>query len=302
MNSESIWRLSKLRQYHPGFSVISGLAPEILFEYVRSFEGMDSFDLFCSVQCIGSYFLSPGTKVGRYPLGSYDLLYVGSGSVIVTVDSKQTTLSKNELFFSDNAAPYEVSVAGQTSATLILLSHFGALGDKYSSLMSKTCRRRVTARSRGVIENLMDSMASYMRYPIQTNRILSVNILTQLLTEVYISSLDSESHTELGQPKWLLDSLNYMELHYSKKISIGDIAENCGLSSSHFYRLFRKHIGMTPYEYLTQLRISVAKQLLHNGDDSVKYIAYAVGIPSVSHFITYFREETGMTPDEYRRA
>ena len=301
MNSESIYLYSKLRQYKRGFFLIEGSMPEVLFEHARPFSDTDSFGLLSTVQGVGGYLCHPGSQIGRSPMGSYDLLYVYSGSIGVCVDSKQTIVSEHELFVSDRMTPYKVTNRGQTPARVFLLSHFGALSNEYSALMCKNSRRKVAVRSWEMMENLLESMESYMRYPIQANQILSVNVLTQILTEMYLSSLDSKSHTELGQPKWLIVSLHYMEEHYAKKLSVADIARHCELSSSHFYRKFQEYIGMSPYKYLLQIRLSAAKRMLKNEDVSVKYIAYAVGIPSVSHFISYFRDDTGMTPETYRK-
>lgn len=75
--------------------------------------------------------------------------------------------------------------------------------------------------------------------------------------------------------------IEYIELHYKEKIQIKDMASSMYLSEDYFIRKFKKVMGMTPYAYLSRLRISIATELLKNGM-SMTDVATATGFEYVS--------------------
>jgi len=78
------------------------------------------------------------------------------------------------------------------------------------------------------------------------------------------------------------------------------LAASLGLSTTHFYRVFREHTGLTPYQYHLQLRIERAKQMLLGTTSSVKEIANALAFESPFHFSNAFKRKTGMSPSQWR--
>ena len=93
----------------------------------------------------------------------------------------------------------------------------------------------------------------------------------------------------------------YIERHYAESISMADMAEMAGISSTHFNRRFRQLLRMTPMDYLRRVRLQMAQKLLTTTSDSLAQIAVAIGYSDQSHFTKRFREMTGMTPSTYRK-
>jgi AraC-like DNA-binding protein len=83
--------------------------------------------------------------------------------------------------------------------------------------------------------------------------------------------------------------------------TIGTLAEESGLSRSHFYQMFKDCTGASPYQYGLQLRIGRAKQLLHGSALSVKEVAAILKFSSVCQFSKIFKQKTGLSPSQYRR-
>ncbi len=100
----------------------------------------------------------------------------------------------------------------------------------------------------------------------------------------------------------ILDAaLSYLEEHLTDpKLSNADPADAAGISEVHFRKLFLKEYGTTPKQYILNLRLEMAKQLLQ-GTLSVTAIAEQCGFSGVYHFCRIFKEKTGSTPSEYRR-
>lgn len=93
----------------------------------------------------------------------------------------------------------------------------------------------------------------------------------------------------------------YIMNHYVEPITLELVAEKVGFSSSYFSSLFKKETGVGFTDYLIQLRMEKAKDLLKNTKDSVKDICTAVGYSDLKHFTSMFRKYTGLKPGEFRK-
>ncbi len=94
------------------------------------------------------------------------------------------------------------------------------------------------------------------------------------------------------------ESAKFMAMNYAKKLTLGDLAKEVGLSTSYYSAIFRASTGKSPIEYLIQLRIFKAKQLLKDGF-SVTRTAEAVGFSDIYYFSNMFKKTEGISPTEY---
>lgn len=95
-------------------------------------------------------------------------------------------------------------------------------------------------------------------------------------------------------------AMKYMNERYKQSITLDELAKSVNISKYHLIRMFKSHLGITPYRYLNRLRISKAQQLLILTDKSIGQIAYEVGISDESSFIKQFKDNVGCTPHKYR--
>ncbi|MEI7524053.1 MAG: AraC family transcriptional regulator [Mariniphaga sp.] len=88
----------------------------------------------------------------------------------------------------------------------------------------------------------------------------------------------------------------------NENISPEVIAKELVMTYSWFRRLFRQYTGLAPAQYIAQLRLQRAKELLSTTLKSVKEIAVEMNYESVDYFSTQFKRQTKMTPTQYRRS
>lgn len=93
----------------------------------------------------------------------------------------------------------------------------------------------------------------------------------------------------------------YLRDNFPRLIEVRDVASQVHLSERHLSRLFHNETGVSVLEYLTNLRIETAKQLLLDRDLSIKQVARSVGYPDPHYFTTLFGRRTGLTPAAFRR-
>ena len=80
------------------------------------------------------------------------------------------------------------------------------------------------------------------------------------------------------------------------------LASECKISEVYFRKLFTRHYGISPKQYIIDLRMQKAKQLLGEGSLSVSAISESCGFSNPYHFCRLFKQHTGISPSAYRKA
>lgn len=131
---------------------------------------------------------------------------------------------------------------------------------------------------------------------------MSSALCAELLIE--ISRSIERSRPSILKDKALYEKISpaiaYILQFYDEEISVKQLSDVCFLSETHFRRMFKQAIGLTPSEYLYQVRISAAKSLLETDSASVLQICSATGYRSQTSFNKHFKRYTGTTPSEYK--
>lgn len=101
--------------------------------------------------------------------------------------------------------------------------------------------------------------------------------------------------------KLLYDSVAYMHAHYRESdFNITTLYEQTYITPAYYRRIFNEAYGCSPIQYLKNLRINYAKQLLHNGYHTIAEIAELSGFSASTYFSYEFKKMTGYTPSQYR--
>ncbi len=105
----------------------------------------------------------------------------------------------------------------------------------------------------------------------------------------------NNSHSEL-----MLNSRSFIEKNYNTEITLEEVAHHIGVSPYYFSKIFKAYFGKNYMDYLTDLRIEKAKDMMRNGVDSIKEICYEVGYNDPNYFSRVFKKVEGVTPSEYK--
>ena len=126
-----------------------------------------------------------------------------------------------------------------------------------------------------------------------------LHILILLFSYGYIRE-SGDSHITSGNRRHIKSALEYINDHYSEKISIAEMAQLAGFSESYFMSLFRQYVGMSCIQYVNLYRVQKAAHALEETTKSVSEIAMIHGFDNISYFNLQFRRTFGMTPREFR--
>jgi two-component system response regulator YesN len=100
----------------------------------------------------------------------------------------------------------------------------------------------------------------------------------------------------------LRDALDFIGKHYVEPLRVEQVAAVVGLTQNEFSRLFRKQQRTTFEQYVVDLRLERAKQLLSSTELNATRVAELCGFHSSQYFSRVFRNKLGVTPLDYRRA
>ena len=104
-----------------------------------------------------------------------------------------------------------------------------------------------------------------------------------------------------NERKRVAQALRRIEAQYSTRLTLDDLAEEAALTPCHFLRVFRRQVGMTPYQYLLRTRLHQAALALRKTHYGIARVALEAGFEDLSTFNHRFHRLFGMRPGEWRK-
>ncbi len=135
-------------------------------------------------------------------------------------------------------------------------------------------------------------------------RLKKENAYTELSVELYRSLIELkeqvfflENGTQRSRDKV---ELALKMIRENPAITVATLSEKLHISKEHFCRIFKAYMGYRPTEYMNNLKLEYAKNLLTNLDYTINQVAQMVGYKDISYFGKMFKQTFGCTPGEYR--
>ena len=93
----------------------------------------------------------------------------------------------------------------------------------------------------------------------------------------------------------------YVEANLGRALTLRELADVAELSMHHFLRMFKRTLGLTPYQYVLERRVERAKELIEDQSASLVEIGLCTGFCNQSHFTSAFHRTVGTTPAEFQK-
>ena len=108
-------------------------------------------------------------------------------------------------------------------------------------------------------------------------------------------------HRKGNYDRKIIDLQEYVKKNIGRRIKISEMAKRLNMSHEHFTRFFKRITGLAPVEYLTNIRIERAKEMLKEDYKSnIAQIAFKCGFSTPKHFSKIFKRKTGINPSQFK--
>ncbi|WP_099204413.1 AraC family transcriptional regulator [Scatolibacter rhodanostii] len=149
------------------------------------------------------------------------------------------------------------------------------------------------------ISELLRKMYESWKGPTPLNLFFGKSAFYQLVYAVY-EELE-RGPVRMFEPDNIAMAMRYLTEHYNQEISMQELCEMMGMSYSHFYKNFKEQTGVSPQEYLIQVRLSTAKRWLQNSEMPMRAIADSAGFANERNFYRSFAKHYGVSPNTFRK-
>lgn len=252
----------------------------------------------------GRSIAKPNYQAGPKRMDCYSLHVVIEGKLLFECDDMRITVREGDLvcLFPDHTYTYRRS-SDCDSLRLCWLAFDGpgaaALLQEAGVTTESPCLR---GRWSPALQALLDALFRHIRERSQPSMPLQQGIRIQGEFMQFFAEL-LEHPSTLSEPRsqgWLAQSLQHMELHATEGLTVEQLAAMAGMNRNYFSSAFSRHVGQSPLQYMTAIRMRRAGELLKETDASITEIAYSLGYGNPFAFTRAFTRHYKQPPTAYR--
>ncbi len=129
--------------------------------------------------------------------------------------------------------------------------------------------------------------------------LFSYTVIT--LKECTETALSPNAVSQKNIPPLVLKVVNYLNTHFNEKITLENLANTFFVSEGTLLYNFKKYMNYSPIDFLVNIRLTKAKELLINTNKSIQEIADSCGFSSANYFGLIFKNREGLSPIAYRK-
>lgn len=218
-----------------------------------------------------------------YPIKEGTLLFIGAGKYHYTMPETPENYVRSKIFF-------------RTEMLRNLLQAISA-GEHFRDFSENSFVYAIVPASRRTEVDMMFRQLKNVSGDLIHSEVLLASVILAMLSCLDRFSLEITS----ADSGYMSKAVEFINRNITGEISIDKICEAVNVSKYHFCRKFKECTGMTVMDYILNTRITLAKSLLREKDNTVTAISENCGFSSVSYFCRVFKEETGRTPLGYRK-
>jgi len=254
-----------------------------------------------------------------------EIAYVIDGSGIHVVGESEYEISKGDLFIINYDVPHGfLPKNGEDSgpityncvfmpefldSSLFSSNHFQDITSSFlfKSLFPDDCQPTPDLKLHGVEFNEIGHIFSkmYSEYKLMHKGYCDIirAYLIELIVKIFrYIDLDKKKKPVSKNIDIVNKAIDYLKHNYNSDVKLEDLAMKSFISKNYFTRLFKDVTGINFSDYVQQLRIDEARNLLKNTDMKVIDIASQVGFKDLKFFYEVFKKITGKTPGDFRKA
>jgi AraC family transcriptional regulator, dual regulator of chb operon len=239
----------------------------------------------------------------------FEIFLITKGEALHRINGKQEIIEECDLVFirPDDIHNYQksgdkncelINLAFPSSTILQLFEYFGA-GFQPDQLLKTEYPPKIKLSK--IEKDILLSRFEKLNTLKRTNKKKIKTELRILLADIFSRyfTYGEDSLNEIV-PRWLVKLKYEMEKKENFIPGINKMHELCERTPEHLSRSFKKYYNESPTDYITNLRLNYAANLLSNSDEDITNIAMDCGFENLSHFYHLFRKKFDTSPKEFR--
>ncbi|WP_425592747.1 helix-turn-helix domain-containing protein [Brevibacillus parabrevis] len=261
--------------------------------------------------------LKKGFRLEQLRVSDYVLCYVAEGSGEITVNAKKHVLEAGKLIMLTPAMHVDELVfhAGPVHIYRLQYARTGALGaatstgrDEEVALHTEPHPAKQWTGAEVFPVSSAVSFAAKLEELFRLGQEAEEDCVSYLRAQALFCDLlatacEEQKARQQGGDTSVAATIDYMKKHFREALDLGALPKLAGLTPSSYCRAFKRAVGMTPGEYLTQLRMDEAKAMLCESSSAnrVKDVARSVGFSDELYFSRLFKKREGLSPQIYMK-
>lgn len=249
----------------------------------------------------------------------FEMVYVKKGNAVFEISGTSVEIGPNNIIIIKPRQYHKFEVKSQAGCEFIVLN-FGfenkfdnqfaevSLEDFLNFVNKKEWGRFISLKvsHKNEIINLLNRILKERENPEIGSELLNYLLVLELFVLISRAlKMEWENSIKNKSPKLkelIQAAVNYINNNYERDISLTDISKYVFLSTSYFTRAFKEEMGVSPINYLLNVRVERAKELLRETDAKISDIALSVGFSNQQRFNDIFKKYTQKTPLQYRKS
>jgi AraC-like DNA-binding protein len=252
-----------------------------------------------------------------YHNGNFEIIILIKGTIYLQVDNERFTIHEKEVFSLPpyhHISGYKESPAGTQYFWFHFFAKPGGLKERKLNIHDNSEIESYFKQEQAVLP-LQLKLTTTEKVFVLSTQILDVvkdhyftpmpvdYLLTTLVIELSQNYLKSLVGTPVPEDEGRIDTIKeWIRANLSEKLKVSDVAEYFSLNPHYLVRIFKNQTGETVIQYINNLKLTKARELLVTTNLPIKQIAGMAFYPDEKRFMKSFKEKLTVTPTEFRRA
>ncbi len=238
----------------------------------------------------------------EWPLSNHFLLYCTKGDCLITIAKDTVRLGQDQFVVIPQGFVFEL-ITGLSDPTEFLACQFNGAKSKILEREFSAVRNLVpsihnrVANRRMLFDEVFNNLSR--GYPNSNMHYINFTFAHLLATFVFASQTSDDLLVE--ENPVIQKTMRFLELNIDTKLTLQEIADEVGISSTYLSTLFRKSTNYSLISYFSHLKIVRACEYLDQTNLKIKEIAFLLGYADPYYFSKDFQKKMGLSPRNYRK-